>query len=255
MKTFKPKYRFAIRDIASTTINLAAIYSGLAYTHANKKQILDAYGICEQELDRQEYIHTITKAVQLSHDKQGPAMHNICKQLENMWLQYQDEFFNNISKGLDIQFVEKPDCYANCQLHLMPINEASIDDMTIWLDCSKDIDEIFVSFVIMAAKLLLLDRWRGRCDHVFPYDFEATNKTWLFAEIAIDAIFANTDLHKISENPSYKYLYSVKIDNINFMQKFRRLYQLVDIDDFFDNVYMFVHSNYESLSKFKNYLY
>ena len=107
----------------------------------------------------------------------------------------------------------------------------------------------------MLTKAILIDKCNDFNVWKAKYDFDAHNKVWLFADIAVDIVFDSTDLREICSKPSYKYFYSLKINGVNIMDEFRKLYKIISLEDFFISVYMFVHKNYQILSKFKNYLY
>ena len=63
-------------------------------------------------------------------------------------------------------------------------------------------------------------------------DFDCKTKIWLFAEIAIDAIFNGSELSQISTKPAYEYFYGTEVNNMNFIDHFRILYKNCTIDEF-----------------------
>lgn len=248
-------YYFTIRDAHETGLQIGVICKDLGYNDIDKNKVLQTFGISNEETDSQYYVKNITRAVETTNAKALDRMRDMCNQLQEKWDSYREEFLQYLSLGLDITFNKGERYNTYCQLQLLPINEIDTTNNIIYLDCNKSVDEAFKTFIIMVTKAMLLDRWRYINKGEFSYEFDRHNKIWLFAEIAVDAIFANTSLSKVCENPSYKYFYNIIINNTCFMQEFRKLYTKVSLEDFFTSVYMFVHENYDTISKFKNYLY
>ena len=69
---------------------------------------------------------------------------------------------------------------------------------------------------------------------------------WSFSEIAIDAIFKETDLKQycVSQFPAHKHLYEINYNNQNMMEYFRILYRKNSITEF-------MKIGIESVRKFK----
>ena len=177
-----------------------------------------------------------------------------CINLDAKWSAYREEYLHCL-KELKILFKENSVYMMSCYLGLLPNNEIDFSDNTIYLNITQTEDEIFKTFIIMLTKIIILDFWKNSNNWGWDYSYKTENKIWLFVEIAIDAIFANTTLSKISNKASYKYFYNVKINGVCFMDKFRELYNKVPLIDFLNSVFIFVTENYLHLIKFKDYLY
>lgn len=248
-------YLFNIRSAHETGLHIGVISKNLGYTNIHKEKVYKAYNIEQQDVDSLSYVKDITSKVEVVHNKEIERMSNMCQQLQLKWNNFKKQYFNCLEKGLGIEFSKDEIYNTYCYLHLLPINEINFQNNIIYLNCNDDIDEVFKNFIVMVTKAILLDRCGDLKSWQTNYEFEAQNKVWMFAEIAVDSIFANTELSSFCPNPSYKYFYSLKIDGVNFMNEFRKLHKLVSWDDFCNSVYMFVYKHYKSILQFKNYLY
>lgn len=248
-------YYFKIRSAKEVAFQMSVIHKNLGYSEIDKNKIFQAYGITIKDMDDKESIDDIINTIEAKHKEKSEKMLQLCKQLKEKWEAYRDEYLKILSKTLDIEFDKEAVDYTYCYLHFLPINEIDVQKNIIFLDCNKNIDELFNTFIIMLTKAILLDRWHYFNKWKTDYEYDKNNKIWLFADIAVDAIFCNSALNIISNNPSYKYFYSLKINGVNIMEEFRKLHKMISLEDFFTSINMFIYKNYEILSKFKNYLY
>jgi len=231
------------------------ICKSLGYNQIDKTAIIKLFKLTEQDLNNDLYLHNIMLKVKQLHEQESKRIKELCEQLQQKWDNYRDKYFLILNKVFDITIDTNAQTHTYCYLQLLPINEVDLKNNIIYLDCNKDIEEIFKTFIIMLTKLILINRWNYTNNWNFNTDFDVKNKIWMFAEIAIDAIFANSDLADITTKPAYKYFYSLNIQNVNTMDKFKNLYPTVQLDEFFTQVYLYVHENYQTLLQFKNYLY
>ena len=76
--------------------------------------------------------------------------------------------------------------------------------------------------------------WFKKWDILFENIGFDERLAWKFSEIAIDAIFKETDLKKycVKEKPAYEYFYNVEIDNESMIGHFRALFSRNTIDGF-----------------------
>lgn len=255
MKMCEFDYYFKMRSAKEVAFQMSVIYKNLGYSEIDKNKAFQTYGITIKDMDNREGIDAIINIVDAKHTEKSEKILELCRQLKERWLNYREEYLKILSKALDIEFDKEAVDYTYCYLHFLPINEIDIQQNIIFLDCNKDIDELFNNFIIMLTKAILLDRWHYFNKWKTDYEYDKSNKVWLFADIAVDAIFYNSPLNTISRNPSYKYFYSLKINGVNIMEEFRKLYKMICLEDFFTSINMFIYKNYEILSKFKNYLY
>lgn len=255
MQMNKIDYHFKVRNAKDVALNLGVIYRNLGYSKINKAEITKIYNICEQDIVNDYCLNDVVCRVENAHFQQKDRLDNMCKQLKCKWVDYQAKYFKILSEVFDIELNNAEINHIYCYLHLLPINEVDLLDNIIYLNANQSIDEVFKSFIIMLTKALLLRRWNSVNDWDFNTEFDYKNKIWMFAELAIDPIFACSELSDITNKPSYKYFYDINIEGENIMQKFRDMYNRLPLDEFFTEVYMFVHNNYQTLLQFKNYLY
>lgn len=252
MEINKINYYFKERDAVDVACQIRAIDKDLAYKELDKGKVFLAYKIDEAGECKLE---NITEKVKAVHGQKCDIINEIYSQLQQKWEQCKDDYFNILEKDLNIKVDRSEISNYYAFLHLVPIDEINIESNSIYLNCDKSIDEIFQTFIIMLTKLIVVKVWKNSNKWVVDTTYSAQNKLWLFVEIAIDAIFANSGLNKFCDSPTYKYFYSIKIDGVNIMEQFRKLYGKISLLDFLDTVYMFVRENYKIILKFKNYLY
>ena len=248
-------YHFKVRTVRDVTLNLGVIYKNLGYIKFDKNKISKLFGLTEQDIEGDDYLHKIMSKVEMIYEKTHEQTTNICKQLQQKWEEYRDKYFIILKNIFDIDINRDIKMHTYCYLQMLPINEVDLKDNVIYLDCNKDIDDIFKTFIIILTKAILIDRWNDVNHWDFNTDFDVKNKILMFAEIAIDAVFTCSELSLISNKPSYKYLYSLKVEGNNIMDGFRKLYTQISLDEFFTEVYMFVHNNYQTMLQFQHYLY
>ena len=251
MKTKDIDYRFMIRDANETALQIMSVFNNLEYVEIDKKSVAKACGLAKfNDANINDIISLVENKLKTDKDK----LMDLCCRLQELWNENKKELLTEIASVLDINFDIDESYNACCKLHYLPINEIDDKNGCIYLNCNYDVETIFKNFVIMLVKSFLVAKLEGLMGKGH-YKYDAKNKIWLLIEIAIDAIFANSKLNKWAEAPSYNYFYNLKINGINIMQKFRKLHKLININDFLNNVYMFICENYKILIKFKNYLY
>ena len=248
-------YIFGTRDSESVALNISAIYRNLGYKGIDKSKICEIYNINNLNYNNMENTIVIKNAVQDKILKDKDKIEHAIKVLEEMWNSVKKGFFSCVGDGLDIRVNSTRTFNTYCYLQALPINELDRDNNVIYLDYNRPIDELFKNFIVLVAKSILLDKWDDMNGDIFSHSYQSQNKIWLFADIAVDAVFASTDLCKLCDKPSYRYFYNSKINDIPFMYQFRQLYKMVTIEEFLNQVYLFVYHNHTELIKFKNYLY
>ena len=202
---------FSIRESGSIAVQIDSIFNGEAYCGLNKNKIVETYKLNSLDMSNRNELDRLTDAIQQVNDTQKRQINNLCVQLQEKWNEYYDEYISAIEDTLRVG-IHESFMSIECQLHLLPINEIDFEKQTIYLNCDKDVNELFKNYIIMLTKLLLVNYWKDLHNCNFYSSYQPQNKVWLFTEIAIDAIFANSQLNKLTANPSYKYFYSLKID-------------------------------------------
>lgn len=76
--------------------------------------------------------------------------------------------------------------------------------------------------------------WFKKWDMLFENVGFDEHLVWKFSEIAIDAIFKETELKKycVKEKPAYEYFYDIEIENENMLEHFRVLFSQNTVEDF-----------------------
>lgn len=248
----KVDYYFKLRDAREVASQLQNINKGLEYKYLDKKKALSCYSI---GIGAEYNLNDLFEKVEQIHQQNFIMINQKGDCLNKKWQEHKDEYFKYLEEvlGVEFQSIQAINCCP--YLHILPINEIDFKGNTIYLDCNRDEVDIFRTFIVMLTKLIVLKVWQNKVKWDFDTKYDAQNKVWLFAEIAIDAIFCNSKLTKFCSRPSYKYFYSIKIDGVNIMEEFRKLFGKIELLDFLDIVYIFVDKNYKSILKFKNYLY
>ena len=251
MKVSKLDYIFKMQDIDETAVCIFDMFNNCKYKGVDKSKILNLFKLEQKDV---KDICKIRCAVNNLHNKNNEK-YNMCFNLQEMWDDYKQKFYDCIEREIGIQISDMASCNVVCYLHELPIDEINFEDNTLLLNCNRSPEDMFKSFVIMLTKILILDKWKLENNWDWDYSFRSNNLIWLFVEIAVDAIFANSQLKDISEYPSYKYFYTININGTNCLEHFRELYKKVCLEDFFDSVFMFTKQHKELLLRFNNYLY
>lgn len=246
-------YIFKERDSKEIALNVKVIYENLGYSKIDKNKISTIFNLTEY--DTKEDLCKTSSKIDIANNLKKGILADKCNQLQQKWDEYKKEYFNIISKVFDITINPQITTHTYCYLQLLPINEIDLKDNIIYLDANKEVEDMFKTFIILLTKAILLNRWNYINNWDFNTEFDAGNRIWMFAELAIDAIFNNCELYKICKNPTYKYFYSLNLKNENIMEYFRKIYKSSCLDEFFTEVYMFVHDNYKDLLQFRHYLY
>lgn len=256
MKIDKPKYRFKIQDSKKTAYQIIKLLNSTSRPKEDVSNILKFYNIkVEDIISGNGYdFYKLNDMIDRENNSDN-KLQNIRDELQQMWDEYHDEYFTCLQNALCVEF-DSDGCYdVNCYLQLTRSDSVNFEDNTIFLNYQESVKEVFKKFIILLTKINILDRWKKDNDWGWNYTYSGENKVWMFAEIAVDAVFNNTLLNKICKYPSCKYFYSLTIGGVYFMDKFRELYNKVKLEDFLNSVFIFVRDNYQSLVKFKNYLY
>lgn len=95
----------------------------------------------------------------------------------------------------------------------------------------KSIEEIIESCIHELIHFYWFRKW----EFVFKEKYDNhQHLIWKFSEIAIDAVFRETDLKKfcVREKPAYQYFYEVEIHKRNLMEYFRELFVQNEMEEF-----------------------
>lgn len=255
MEMEKFDYIFKIRNSCDVAINIASIYNNVAYTQFDKTKLNAIFKTDKQDMQKNNYIKYLTQIVNDVNITHHTELGDSVSYLNQRWQEYKHIYIEIIQQIFNIQFNNDVVNNLYCELQYLPINEMSVSDGVIYLNCNQSNEQMFVKFITMLTKLILLQSWNKYNSWKFNVDFDTDNKIFMFADIAVDALFYNTDLNKICDKPSYKYFYNLNYKNINITKQFREMYKNMEINKFLDEVYLFVYNNYQTLKQFKHYLY
>lgn len=251
----KIDYCFKLRDVDSTACQVGLIYKDLSCKGFDKTKLLTTFGLSEKDFKDISYLRNIKSKIQHLNTNNIMNMQGKCDYLQGKWDSVKEEFFCIISKIFGVTFSNKVKHNTFCYLQLLPLDEIVCESNTIYLNYNYSNEQMFSKFIVMLVKNLIVKFWRQNENLAFQTNYEANNRLWLFAEIAVDAMFYNSELKKFCVEPTYKYFYSIRINNIKFMEDFRSLFNKVGVEDFLNEVYYFVYENFDYLIKFKHYLY
>ena len=248
-------YHFIVRNSQDVAINLAAIYNGVAYVQFDKTQLKNIFKTSQQDVAKNNYLQYFSQVVKDLNTYHSEQLDESIDYLNQRWQEFREHYYNIIEQVFNIQLDSNIVNNLYCKLQFLPINEICVEDGSIYLNCNQSNDQMFIKFIIMLTKLILLHSWSIYNNWKINSDFDTDNKIFIFADIAIDAIFNNSDLKQICESPSYKYFYNLNYQNSNMMKQFRQMYKNMEVNKFLDEVYLFVYNNYQSLIQFRHYLY
>ena len=255
MEMEKFDYNFRIRNSQDVAVNLAAIYNEVAYTQFDKTKLNDIFKTSKQDTLKPNYIKHFEQIVNDLNNNRYTELNQTINYLNQRWREFRDKYYEIIKQVFDIQFNNDIVNNLYCELQFLPIDEISVKDGILYLNCNQSNEQMFVKFIVMLTKLILLQSWNKYNNWNFNTNFDVGNKIFMFADIAVDAIFHNSELNQICKKPSYKYFYNLNYQNINMMQYFRQLYKNMEINKFLDEIYLFIYKNYSSLIQFNHYLY
>ena len=111
----------------------------------------------------------------------------------------------------------------------------------IYINYRKSVEEIQETCIHELIHYYRFNKWKELFKEMYEEDL-----VWSFSEIAIDAIFKETDLKQycVSQFPAHKHLYEINYNNQNMMEYFRILYRKNSITEF-------MKIGIESVRKFK----
>jgi len=249
------EYHFNIRQSRHVALTLSSIYKDVAYSRFDKRKLQGLINFQLKEVNDTNYIRQFEEIAQKIERENINKLQQLCKQMQEMWKKYSKEYIDIIAKVLGIEIDMSAINHLYCNLHMLPINEIDLNDATIYLDASKGVDDTFKTFIIMLTKLAILNRFKHTNKWDFNTEFDVKNKMFMFADLAVDAVFKNSELNRICNKPSYQYFYNLEIAGENVMDKLNNLYNNVSLDEFFDEVYMLIYQNYQKFLDFKHFLY
>lgn len=104
------------------------------------------------------------------------------------------------------------------------------ENKRIFINYRKTTDEIAEACIHELIHYYWFTKW----DMIFENSSFDEHLAWKFSEIAIDALFKETDLKKycVREKPAHEHFYDIETENENMIGHFRALFSQNDIDGF-----------------------
>lgn len=145
---------------------------------------------------------------------------------QNLW----NENCKNINRILaDIFQCKNNDDLINAVLSVNCVCPYDFEKRIIYINYRKNVLEIQETCVHELIHYYWFNKWK----QLFNDTYEE-NLVWSFSEIAIDAIFKETELRQycVSKFPAHKHRYEIKYNGQNMMEYFRTLYRKKSITEF-----------------------
>ena len=178
--------------------------------------------------DRLNYITSCTFPIYQS--KINLLQYNL-NTFQNMWNKNERKILLEFEKIFNEKLTEP--IIAEGRININPICPRFYDTWSFDIWCESSPTDALVTAIHEITHFLWFDKWK----EVFPNwkrsDFERPSISWLFSEIAIDAIFYHSCFKEFSgDKPAYYYFYDVEIEGTNMIKLFRKLYKENSIENF-----------------------
>ena len=136
---------------------------------------------------------------------------------------------------------KQDDEIINALLSINCVCPYDFEKRIIYINYRKSVEEIQETCIHELIHYYWFNKWKELFKEMYEEDL-----VWSFSEIAIDAIFKETDLKQycVSQFPAHKHLYEINYNNQNMMEYFRILYRKNSITEF-------MKIGIESVRKFK----
>lgn len=253
MKISKLKFNVDMRDEQSTAMQISTILKDLAYKSSNLNSVAEIYKIDKSMLDTKGSLEYITQQVRNKNQSTAYYLERKINELKQEINKIQDTYLEDVGKVLDLDFEDEREAF--CYLQFIPMNEINFQYQNINLECKDSARDMLRELLILETKIYIIRRFKQIIPAHYYFDYEGSNRMWMFAEFCVDAVVSNSNLNKYIPNPAYKFFYSLKIDGVNVLEAFRQLFPKISLAQFLVQVFSFVRDNYNTIAEFKNYLY
>ena len=159
------------------------------------------------------------------------------------WSMVSKHIFTVLNEIFKCPFSEEKDISAEFSINAMsPYN---YDTLSFDVNYRKNDDEIILGCIHEIIHFYWITKWTFVFPDVDKEDENTKHLTWLFSEIAIDAVLKETPLNKycVNDKPAYKYFYDIQINGKNMLEYFRELFVQENMEDFMRKGIEFIHEN------------
>lgn len=168
---------------------------------------------------------------------------NILCNYKIIWEKYNNDFMNNLSKVLNINWSNELKV-INVKAGKIPIYPREIDTHSFYI--GKMEEESFIETVMHeCCHFLYFEKWKELFKSWKIEEFESPHIIWHLSEIAIDPILNNSEIQKVYKHnfKAYKNFYSINIDGKNLMETIRDIYNENTIENAIIKSYEFILRN------------
>lgn len=178
--------------------------------------------------DRLKYIASCASSVYLQ--KTSLIQANLSK-FQNLWDKYESKIIEEFEKIFNEKLTEP--IIVEGKININPICPRFYDSWSFDVWCDSTPIDALVTAIHEITHFLWFDKWKTIFTDWKRRDFERPTISWLFSEIAIDAIFYHSFFIELSgQRPAYYYFYDVEIEGSNMIELFRKLYKENSIENF-----------------------
>lgn len=174
-----------------------------------------------------------------TYNKNFNDLNDNINKYSNIWKEFNDEFFNNISEYLNI----KVDINAKCYIGLLPIFPRFLETNSFYI--APNIDNDY--FKIICAHELCHFIWFKKFKEVLPEisesEYNSPNKAWSYSEMVVDPVLNSIGI----KEKAYDYFYDLKDnDNKNLMEELNNIYkENLSIEEKIKKGYKYILENLE----------
>ena len=203
--------------------------------------------LCNLDFDMK--IDYIYKKLHKEYLEVSPIIDNKIIEVNTLWNLVCDDIFSILSKEFDLILTSNRVISAEFTLNV--VCPRDIDRWSFDINYRKSNDDIILVCIHEIIHFIWFEKWK----YIFPdnndFNFDTPSLSWLFSEIAIDAIMKESDLNKYCcvDKPAYKHFYNTYIDEVEIMEFFRQLYKDNSMDEFMSKGYEFIVENENFFSK------
>lgn len=231
----KPKVKFSVMDENDNYKAIALFFESDNNLDARFTQGLAKDFNIDIELVRgksyEERLNYIASCAHQVYQSKTIALQSNLTVFQNLWDKHEIEILNEFEKIFNEKLTEPR--IAEARININPVCPRFYDTWSFNVWCDSSPLDALTTTIHELTHFLWFDKWKK----VFPNwkrkDFERPSISWLFSEIAIDAIFYHSCFKGFSGGrPAYWYFYDVELEGCNMIQLFRKLYKENSIEDF-----------------------
>lgn len=192
-------------------------------------------GIRRDEME--DYLFPI---LQKKYQESEQLMKQKIATVSERWNEVSDTVFQILDKIYGITYPDKQVIQANFTINYMCPYD--YENQSFSINFRKSTEEIIESCIHELIHFYWFRKW----ELIFKDKYNKYHHLiWKFSEIAIDAIFIETDLKRfcVREKPAYQYFYKIELHKKNLMEYFRELFVQNGIEEFMKKGICFLIEN------------